>query len=226
MNEYMLKVKISTIYNAANFNRDTATKAELDAFADSLINDPSFDTEERAYLVDYVPQMVYTKVILVGRHTSDLPAYIKVVSTENILWNTSRAECGKQLWDLHERAKKQDAGLLFQNIPGILAATMFSDFISAQGRPYYIQVGIIISVPGPRLAGVKKEWTIPQACYADGSGCGADEMREIVSEVVNHANGRAKFDPSPVQRDGYTADGFSVTVDPVSEFKFSHIEWL
>ena len=170
----------------------------------------------------YVREMLYRPVILVGRHASDLPAYVQVMKQENIQWSLNADECRQQLTALLDQAKKLQFGVLFQNIPGILMATMTRYLNGRQGQGYDIHVGIIISVPGPRLASVSKLWTMPASVYADGSGLGADEMRAIVQQVVAHANGRAKFETSGTGE----PDGFTVTVDPVSEFKFDHIEWL
>jgi len=155
-------------------------------------------------------------VILVGRHTAVLPAEVQVVEQQNITWALTRQECQEQLGVLIAQAREIKCGILFQNIPGMLACA-----IASQGT-VDVPMGVIISVPGARAANVVQAWALPAAVYADGSGMGAAEVRQIVEEVVAHANGRAKFATSAAGE----PDGFTVTVDPVTEFQFSHIEWL
>lgn len=139
------------------------------------------------------------RVILVGRHVSDLPERIEVVSQENILWATNFYEAQRQFQELMLRADKAQAGILFQNVPGILAAVLLR-------TPCDIQLGVIISIPGERQAGVSKSWQI------------AAEDAAIVESAVTFANGRAK-----VEIDGATV---TVTVDPVTPFVLSHVEWF
>jgi len=155
-------------------------------------------------------------VVLVGRHMSVLPPEVRVISQENITWALTRQECQEQLGVLIAQAREIKCGVLFQNIPGTLMCAIVS-----QGT-VDVPMGVIISVPGARAANVVQSWTMPAAVYADGSGKGADEVREMIQEVVTHTNGRAKFAPSAPGE----VDGFTVTVDPVTEFQFSHIEWL
>lgn len=155
-------------------------------------------------------------VFLVGRHTAVLPAEVQVVEQQNITWALTRQECQEQLGALIAQAREMKCGILFQNIPGTLMCAIVS-----QGT-VDVPMGVIISVPGARAANVVKSWMLPAAVYADGSGKAADEVREMIQEVVTHTNGRAKFAPSAPGE----VDGFTVTVDPVTEFQFSHIEWL
>lgn len=145
------------------------------------------------------------KVVLVGRHTpTGMPEDIVVSRQENILWSLNRDECRAQFDAL---AKSLEAGekILLQNVPGILSAVLVADARRGEER---VEVGVIISVPGERKAGVVMR--SPQ--FADAHGADAAEA------LIKHVNARAK-----VERDN---DTLTVTVDPVPEFIFSHIEWF
>ena len=63
------------------------------------------------------------RVILIGRHAGEVPN-VTIVAQVNQEWSLNRDECLKQLADLERRARESDCALLFQNIPGILAAAM------------------------------------------------------------------------------------------------------
>jgi hypothetical protein len=140
------------------------------------------------------------KAILVGRHNAvDLP--FEIAEQRNIEWSIDRAMCVQQFKQLCEDALVKGWVIVLQNIPGILAAAMSDVYTS-------VPIGVMISVPGPRVAGVTKTFVtefIPDAL--------------VVIDAVKFANGRAV-----VEHDDVTA--VRVTVDPVAPYVFSHIEWL
>lgn len=153
------------------------------------------------------------RVILVGRHASELPEDIEVVAQENILWATDEEECRKQFKDLHTRAREQGVKILLQNVPGVLATALVDEAIWA-GNNYAsaIRVGVIISVPGPRVAAQVKEYKL------------LAEDADDVAEAIRFANGRAKVEIESTANIGLVT--VRVTVDPVSPFVFSHIVWM
>lgn len=71
-----------------------------------------------------------------------------------------------------------------------------------------MKLGVIISVPGERAAGIE----VRSHQFADEFGA------EEAARIVNAANGRV----AAAQSGGVV----SFTVDPVTPFVFSHIEWL
>jgi len=161
------------------------------------------------------------RVILVGRHApADLPENIEVVGQENITWPTNLEATERQLEELVKRAAETDAAILLQNVPGPLAVALVRFALANEkylGDPFSgscienhgrtpVRVGVIVSIPGPREAGVLYETP-----YEEG-------MLGLI-EAVN-PNARVEF----IDR----SDGPSmrVTVDPPTKFKFSHIEWL
>jgi len=196
-------------------DEDDAADAAYDAAVDDAAEVDAAAAAARLAAAD-ADSLNKQNVVLVGRHMSVLPPEVRVISQENITWALTRQECQEQLGVLIAQAREIKCGILFQNIPGTLMCAIVSQGTST------VPMGVIISVPGPRSANIAKSWMLPAAVYADGSGKGADEVREMIQEVVTHTNGRAKFAPSAPGE----VDGFTVTVDPVTEFQFSHIEWL
>ena len=142
-------------------------------------------------------------VIVVGRHTPELPEGINVVSQENILWSTDRQECVAQLEALIGQAKRKRAYILLQNVPGILAAALLDEQAKAGGH-LPADIGVIISVPGPRESGVTRSFI--------------SSYDSEMAEAAKFLNPRAK-----IQQRGSSVH---ITLDPVSRFEFSHIEWL
>lgn len=153
------------------------------------------------------------KAIAVGRHGIDLGRdadKYEIVGTENIKWSIQGAEALEQLEQLIKRAQDANAVLLLQSIPGILIAALLALQIKSGSR-LPIRIGAVISVPGPRTAGESMSF-----------GFDFGEMTsqaELAADAVKFANGQAKTE---------VLDGchLKVTVDPIPEFKFDHIEWL
>jgi hypothetical protein len=145
------------------------------------------------------------KAIVVGRHTGDIPE-IEVLEQRSITFSTNTSECFRQLEELLLDAHRAQCGLLLQNTPAILGVVLFkfANFLHGCETP----LGIIISVPGERQAGVSREYT-------------TDNPMDLntVEAAVKFVNGRAT-----VENAGFHT--IKVTVDPVTPFVFSHIEWL
>lgn len=141
-----------------------------------------------------------TKVTLIGRHVSEPMPGVEIAEQVNVEWPLDLGECRAKLREVFSAA--QAPNLLLQNVPGILAAALFAERDIFAGRG----LGIIISVPGPRLAGVTKSWPVE----AEGAA--------VVEAAVAHANGRARVTVGD--------STVTVTVDPVSPFRFDHIEWV
>lgn len=143
------------------------------------------------------------RVILVGRHTPvGMGQEIEVVAQENILWSLNAQECAKQWQNLVHQAQGKNAAILLQNIPGILGIVMLR--LVDYGM---VKIGVIISVPGERKANAKKR-------FGFGDGYDAVEARD----AIKYANARAQVE--------FVGNDIEVTVDPVPEFVFSHIEWV
>lgn len=180
------------------------------------------------------------KVILIGRHVSDLPANIEVIEQRNITWALDAQECGKQWSVLGSEAYNLGAALLLQNVPGVLAVSIARNERLAveYETTHNPKWGVIVSVPGPRSAGVElsKTFAIPSDSNADwfqpagGTfGFSKFEGMEKAEQLVRHANGRAKIEKTVTldeYSEGERSATLSVTVDPIAEFKFSHIEWI
>lgn len=151
------------------------------------------------------------RVILIGRHKPvGLPDDVEIVRQENISWPATAQECVSDLMRLIEQARREGVRILLQAVPGQLAAALYH----LRGVARDGIIGVVISVPGPRLAGVVREYTVPAECAG------------TLADAVRHANGRATV---AIAQEDQVGDGqarVTVTVDPVPEFRFSHIEWL
>lgn len=166
------------------------------------------------------------RTMLVGRHVSDLPSEFEIIVQENVTFSLDRAEVKEQVLALVQRAKDLNVGaIIFQNTPGILGVALGELHRSPSGewlpleRQLGVKVGVIISRPGPRLAGVAKTFvfaTLPEATYAPTNSA-------LAAEAVTFANSRAKVTIKTV--DGWT-DEMRVEVDPISPFTLDHIEWM
>jgi hypothetical protein len=145
------------------------------------------------------------KAILVGRHAGDIPG-VEVIEQRNITFALNVSEAFRQLEELLLDAHRAGAGLLLQNTPGIIGAVLykFAPFLHGCETP----LGVIISVPGERQAGIVREFN-----------CDNPMDLNTIESAVKFANGRAAVASAGT----YT---ISVTVDPVPQFAFSHIEWL
>lgn len=91
---------------------------------------------------------------------------------------------------------------------------MVEDAVRACGyEPFTLRVGVVISEPGERLAGVSKTFNVahPDADYNNA-------LPYIAQDAVLFANQRAK---TVVE-----GNDLIVTVDPVTPFVYKGIEWL
>lgn len=162
-----------------------------------------------------------TKVILIGRHLSDLPTDIEVIEQRNVTWALDAQECGKQWAMLGREAYDMEAALLLQNVPAVLAVAITrGERLAVEYETINPKWGVIISVPGPRTAGVVTEYITAEP--------------SLLVKALKDANGRAKVEIVSERRAEYNSESKSaalisttvrLTVDPVTEFKFDHIEW-
>jgi hypothetical protein len=152
-------------------------------------------------------------VVIVGRHIQGEIPGCKVVAQRNIEWETDPSECYQQLLELQVEIEREfglEAGIVFQNVPAILA-TQLVLLASVKGhmqndfRPN--EMGVVISVPGPRVAGVTESFQFSSS-----------EEAGNVAKAIQFANGRAK-----VLVEGSSV---TVTVDPVSPFVMKGVEWF
>ena len=145
--------------------------------------------------------------ILVGRHAGDVPGF-QIIEQRSVTFALSPTEAFRQLEELLLDAHRAGAVLLLQNAPAILAATIFKYAALFHTSDLYSPMGIIISVPGERHAGVSREFS-----------CDNPMDLNTIEAAVKFVNSRAKVKSLGT----YTLE---ITVDPVTEFVFSHIEWL
>jgi hypothetical protein len=156
--------------------------------------------------------------LLVGRHTPDLGAEAEnwnIVGTENVMFSLKKAEAIAQLYQLEKKAATLDAKvILFQNTPTVVTAALLQMQRDA-GNHLGFQYAAVVSIPGPREADVVATFeftTSDIGCQPNGWVTGTAEA------AVKFANGRARV--------AVEGDILTVTVDPVTKFVFSHIEWL
>lgn len=139
------------------------------------------------------------KYILIGRHTGDSTiGGCEIAEQRNILWET--AGCDAQWASLQDEAKASGMGILLQNAPGVLVGAMIR-------VGFQVKTGIVVSIPGERKADVVKSFDFTNSA-----------MAERAAQVAKFSNGRARTSVSGWE--------LTVMVDPVSEFAFSHFEWL
>lgn len=143
-------------------------------------------------------------ILLVGRHTPDFGGErVNIVGQEAPTFSTDARGSMSTIVDLAWKAKELDAALVFQNTPSQVAVAIarINDWPCTRG------VGVIVSVPGKREAGVRK--TVH---------CTTMEDAHDIIQAATFANPNAK-----VEQDGTTV---TIVVDPPMKFVYSHIEWL
>jgi hypothetical protein len=136
------------------------------------------------------------RCILVGRHQPTGEEGLEVIRQENINFPATSQECQEVLESLLDEAKALDCCIIFQMMPGQLAAAL------SRRTNNTISIGIIINKPGERLAGQElSTWAT-----------------QDIEEAVRFANPRAKIT--------YSGTTITINVEPPLRFQFSHIEWL
>lgn len=148
------------------------------------------------------------KAIVVGRHAGVIPGY-EAVEQRNITFPATSAECIRIFESLLQDAFIASAALIFQALPGQLAAAICTN-IGTHGPITHVPVGVIVNTPGERPAGV--EYTFDAELFEHKYQ--NDVYYGEVERIAKHYNPNAKV------------NGFTVTVDPPMKFVFSHIEWL
>jgi hypothetical protein len=170
-------------------------------------DDPNYGGEILATIQPNYKEKIMNKAIVIGRHAGDVPGF-EVIERRNINFPATADECVVVLEELFQETFEKQAALLFQAIPGQLAAGLTR--IAARNVPTHISVGVIVSQPGERPAGVVYEFDHSVFDY----GMNGTNIEHYMSAVVKHCNPNAKV------------SGNKVTVDPPMPFVFSHIEWL
>ena len=154
--------------------------------------------------------------LLVGRHTPDLGSEAEnwnIVGSENVMFSLKKAEAIAQLYDLEAKALALGAKvILFQNTPTVVTAALLQ-MQRDQGNHLGFDYAAVVSVPGPREADVVKTFA-----FVEEDDINNTQPWKVAEAAVKFANGRA--------RTSVTDGVLSVTVDPVTKFVFSHIEWL
>jgi len=147
------------------------------------------------------------RILVVGRHAGSLPPEFEVVETQSITFSTEFWECCGQINEVFSKAAMLEAVPVFQNTPGIVAAALSK--VSGEW-------GVIVSKPGERKSGVVKtfDFGMPaEATFFVG-------MAATAQEAVKFVNARAV---TAIDKD---RDILTITVDPVTEFVFDHIEFV
>ena len=154
------------------------------------------------------------KIIIIGRHTPDLgkmAGQFEIVETRNIQFPARASDCSALLGVLYTDAGRVGAAVLFQAVPGQLAIALARTSTFPLGNA---RVGVIVSKPGPREAGLVQNFDFRCSGLDDPDY----EAAERAAKAVRFANPNAK-----IARGEYD---ISITVDPPARFIFSHIEWL
>lgn len=173
------------------------------------------------------------KAIIVGRHAPDFgsnPDGVEVVETRNIQFPATAEECLPILRELLREAHEVDGRVLFQNTPAQVTVALYQmgrdqEWASTSGfaRPglsMRLRFGFIIAGPGPHEAGVSRDFNF------DIYEIPGDHRRHEAEELARFCNGRAKVEILPESPPDKWWKTVRVTVDPIPQFIFSHIEWL
>lgn len=145
------------------------------------------------------------KALVVGRHAGEIPD-VEIIDQRNVNFALDVKTVQQQLDELEAAAAERGCVLVFQNIPGIVAAALL------RRAPFSVRAGVIVSrQPEVRPAGISRTWAF--------EGDGWTEAEEIVAFV----NSRAQVQVTEVTP--YIAE-VTITVDPVIRFEFDHIEWF
>lgn len=145
-----------------------------------------------------------TRALVIGRHAGAIPG-IEVVESRPVTFPARAQDCCDVLGGLYREARERGLVLLFQAVPGQVAVALHRSMGGCG-----CAVGVVVSKPGPRPAGVTHI-----------INCACSDMLENSHEVaafVQKVNPQAK-----VEVDGAIV---SVTVDAPMRFEFSHIEWF
>jgi predicted N-formylglutamate amidohydrolase len=140
------------------------------------------------------------KVFIIGRHAADVGEEFQVVGQKAVNFPAHSEECVGIINGLLEEAKKLEAALVFQALPAQATAAI------ARMRDRQ-EVGVIVSVPGPRPMGVVQKWTMSFDVDARVAAAIVAAVNPNVATTVND-------------------NEIEVKVDPPMKFQYSHMEWL
>lgn len=151
--------------------------------------------------------------ILVGRH-QDIDIGMEIVRHEDIAFPASAKECKIIINRLMELAIATDVKcLVFQALPGQANKALFEFLmVDAHCPPYNeINVGQVVSKPGPRPASITKSWAMTSRFLAN-----------LIETALLFANKNVEI----IRTDEEISTFINATVTPPMKFEFSHIEWL
>jgi len=183
------------------------------------------------HMQQFVERFGKVKAYIIGRHEPNLgdeADKIKVVGQEAITFASDSTECIRQLCKARFEAGRAGAHvLLLQNTPGQVTAALVymaselfvdPDYKSAEfdfgDEHVYPRIGVIISKPGERPAGVKTSISVENSSDLGAVIC-----------AIKTANPRAKIEEWEPDEFGYVM-GLDIIVDPPMRFEFDHIEWV
>lgn len=146
------------------------------------------------------------KAILVGRHDADNKMGYDEITPRNVLFHLDPIEIDDQLVSLIDEAEAENADLVFQNVPAVLAGALLRYQMHADCP---VRVFAVVSKPGPRVAGVTQSFAFHERSTA-----------LMAAEAIRYVNSRAS-----VTMDD-TETTVLVSVDPVSPFEFVRLERL
>jgi len=142
------------------------------------------------------------KALVVGRHTDAIPG-VEIVELRAITFPAKTEDCVPILCALWKEVEEKGIKLLFQNLPGQVGVACANIM---RGNPP-LSIGVIVSVPGPRHAGVESS-----AEFDNG------DAATKAADLIKFANPRSKV--------AVVGNTVNVTADPPMVFCFSHIEWM
>jgi len=142
------------------------------------------------------------KALVIGRHTDAIPG-VEIVELRPVTFPGTADECAAVIRALWKEVEGRGVKLLFQNLPGQVGVALAR--LMRDNPP--LSAGVVISVPGERLAGVSQSESFAE--HWDMTSA---------EKLVKFANPRAN-----VTSEGNT---ITVTADPPMRFIFSHIEWM
>lgn len=169
------------------------------------------------------------KAIIVGSDSPDMGQDIEIVEQRAVTFPGTAAECQSVVRGLIRDAEAADAALIFQTVPGQVAACLAREYFDTRevclGETVWPSygIGIIISLPGPRPGKVREVYAIsPDSYYEFEHAVKSSNPRATV--------GYAPYDEMDVRGNvGYSPNIQPVYVEvdgPPMPFVFSHIEWL
>jgi hypothetical protein len=167
--------------------------------------------------LEYPRIEISQRAIVIGRHEQASIEGVEIIDRRAVTFPATADECAFVLTELFREATEKEAAILFQNIPGQLAVCLAQESYyhgraTGQDRASVldgIEMGVIISKPGPRPEKVVTEQFI-----------GHKDEVDALQEFLRRAGSRSTV---TLSADGHKA---VITSTPPMRFEFSHIEWM